>query len=153
MVKHVKAVTVSALHKRAYLATSSGKALSVLPQMPSLELTSNVSPNNLNAFLIAASAKFADAIGKPEKVCLVTFSKVEQMTYAGSTDPAFIAHIHSIGNIDNERNAGLSQSISQFLSEELNIPNTRGYFFFHNVKGEDTGYAGTTYTNLLAARK
>ncbi|KAJ2957747.1 hypothetical protein NQZ79_g6573 [Umbelopsis isabellina] len=121
--------------------------------MPSLELTSNVAPDNINAFLAAASAKFSDAIGKPEKVCLVTFNKVDQVSYAGSTDPAFIAHIHSIGNIDNDRNAGLSKNISQFLSEELNIPNTRGYFFFHDVKGEDTGFAGTTYTNLMAAKK
>lgn len=121
--------------------------------MPSLELTTNVAPDNVNAFLAAASAKFADSIGKPERVCLVTFNKVDQMTYAGSTDPAFIAHIHSIGNIDNERNAGLSKNISQFLTEELDIPNTRGYFFFHNVTGENTGCAGTTYTNLMASKK
>ncbi|KAG2185705.1 hypothetical protein INT43_002140 [Umbelopsis isabellina] len=121
--------------------------------MPSLEITSNVAPNNINAFLTAASAKFSEAIGKPEKVCLVTFNKADQVVYAGSTDPAFIAHIHSIGHIDNERNAGLSKNISAFLTEELSIPNNRGYFFFHDVKGEDTGYAGNTYANLMAAKK
>lgn len=126
---------------------------SFLSIMPSLEITSNVAPANVSAFLTAASAKFSDAIGKPEKVCLVTFNKVDNVVYAGSTEPAFIAHIHSIGHIDNDRNAGLSKNISQFLTEELNIPNTRGYFFFHDVKGEDTGYSGSTYANLMAAKK
>jgi phenylpyruvate tautomerase PptA (4-oxalocrotonate tautomerase family) len=121
--------------------------------MPSLEISSNVGPKDLDAFVKTVSKKFSEAIGKPESLCLITFNQVQQFSFAGSTDPGFIAHITSIGNIDNERNANLSASISQIFQEELNIPNSRGYFFFHDARGDDTGYHGTTYTNLVASRK
>jgi phenylpyruvate tautomerase len=84
---------------------------------------------------------------------LVTFNQVQRFSYAGSSEPGFIAHVTSIGNIDNERNANLSASISQIFQEDLNVSNNRGYFFFHDVSGDDTGFNGTTYTNLLASRK
>ncbi|KAG2178282.1 hypothetical protein INT44_001432 [Umbelopsis vinacea] len=121
--------------------------------MPSLEISSNVGPKDLNAFINTLSKKFSEAIGKPEALCLVTFNQVQQLSYAGSTEPGFIAHVTSIGNIDNERNANLSASISQIFQDELNVANTRGYFFFHDVRGDDTGFRGTTYTNLTANRQ
>ncbi|KAI8578193.1 hypothetical protein K450DRAFT_248589 [Umbelopsis ramanniana AG] len=121
--------------------------------MPSLEISTNVGPKDLDAFVKTVSKKFSEAIGKPESLCLITFNQVQHFSFAGSTDPGFIAHVTSIGNIDNERNANLSASISQFFQEELSIPNNRGYFFFHDARGDDTGFHGTTYTNLVAARK
>ncbi|KAH8551647.1 Tautomerase/MIF superfamily [Umbelopsis sp. PMI_123] len=121
--------------------------------MPSLEITSNVGPKDLDAFLKTLSKKFSDAIGKPESLCLVTFNQVQQMIFGGTTEPGFIAHITSIGNIDNTRNAGLSNSISKELEESLGVSNTRGYFFFHDVTPENTGAHGTTFANILAARK
>jgi hypothetical protein len=120
--------------------------------MPSLEITSNVAPKDLDAFIKKASAKFADAIGKPEALCLVTFTKADQLIFGGSTEPGFIAHVYSIGNIDNVRNAGLSASISELFDSELGVKNNRGYFFLHDIPGDNTGYAGTTYTNIVAAK-
>lgn len=121
--------------------------------MPSLEISTNVGPKDLDAFVKTVSKKFSEGIGKPEDFCLVTFNQVQHFTYAGSSEPGFIAHITSIGHIDNDRNAALSASISQIFQEELNISNTRGYFFFHDARGEDTGYKGTTFTNFMASQK
>jgi hypothetical protein len=118
--------------------------------MPSIEFTSNVAPKDVNAFLIAASAKFSEAIGKPEKLCLVSWVKNPQMIFAGSLEPCFIAQVKSIGNIDNDRNAALSATFAQFLEQELGIGKDRGYYFFHDIPGDNTGCAGTTYTNLIA---
>lgn len=37
--------------------------------MPALEITSNVAPKSLEAFIKGLSSKFAGFIGKPEAVC------------------------------------------------------------------------------------
>ncbi|ORY93847.1 Tautomerase/MIF superfamily [Syncephalastrum racemosum] len=117
--------------------------------MPSLEITSSESPKDLQAFVKNLSPVFAECIGKPEGYCTVLFTKVDAMTFAGSTEPAFLAKVTSIGNIDNERNANLSKTVGEFLVKELGVSLDRGYFFFNNAAASDTGYKGTTFANIL----
>ncbi|KAI9318197.1 Tautomerase/MIF superfamily [Dichotomocladium elegans] len=117
--------------------------------MPALEITSEHAPKDLDSFLAKLSALFAEAIGKPESYCMVTFTKVDRVYFNGKAGNSFLAKVTSIGNIDNNRNSNLTKVIGAELEKELGISLDRGYFFFNNVTAEDTGYKGTTFYNLL----
>ncbi|KAI9275860.1 Tautomerase/MIF superfamily [Phascolomyces articulosus] len=117
--------------------------------MPSLEITAEKAPADLDVFLKNLSTLFSECIGKPESYCMVIFNKVDRVYFNGSSGAAFLAKITSIGNIDNERNANLSQKIGEQLEKELGVSLERGYFFFNNAAASDTGYKATTFANLL----
>lgn len=67
------------------------------------------------------------------------------MCFAGTFDPAYIANIVSIGKISPEMNANTSKGLSEFLSEEMGLPNDRGYISFNDMKGTNIGYKGATF--------
>ncbi|RUP43701.1 Tautomerase/MIF superfamily [Jimgerdemannia flammicorona] len=131
--------------------------------MPSLEITANVAPKNLDEFVKTASAKFAQLIGKPEsekklglplksasapvpiQYCLVSFIKADQLSFAGSLDPAAIVKIISIGNITPTRNQETSKVLSEYLESELGIPSRRFYIFFTDIAGSNVGFGGSTF--------
>ncbi|KAI7879814.1 Tautomerase/MIF [Lichtheimia hyalospora FSU 10163] len=117
--------------------------------MPSLEIIAEQAPKDLDAFCKNLSGLFSQCIGKPESYCMVIFTKVDRVYFAGASGAAFLAKITSIGNIDNDRNANLTQVIGQELEKELGISQERGYFFFNNAAASDTGFKGTTFANLM----
>ncbi|KAI9490701.1 Tautomerase/MIF superfamily [Zychaea mexicana] len=117
--------------------------------MPSLEITADKTPADLDAFLKNLSAVFSECIGKPEAYCMVIFTKADRIYYNGSSGASFLAKVTSIGNIDNDRNANLSKKIGAELEKELGVTLDRGYFFFSDAKASDTGYKGNTFANLM----
>ncbi|KAI9031014.1 Tautomerase/MIF superfamily [Phycomyces nitens] len=117
--------------------------------MPILEIVSNRAPRDVDAFVKTLSAGFADAIGKPEYVCLVTFTRVDSLYFAGNSNAGFLAKIGSIGNIDVERNASLTAHISSILKKELGTGHDRGYFMFLDYPAANIGFKDTTFAELL----
>ncbi|KAI8148868.1 Tautomerase/MIF superfamily [Fennellomyces sp. T-0311] len=117
--------------------------------MPTLEITAEQAPADLDAFLKRLSPLFSECIGKPESYCMVIFTKVDRVYFNGSSGASFLAKVTSIGNIDNERNANLTKKISEVLEEELGVKLDRGYFFFNDAPAEYTGYKSTTFANLI----
>ena len=67
------------------------------------------------------------------------------LCFAGSFDPAYTANIFSIGKISPEMNVNTSKGLSEFLSEEMGLPDDRGYISFNDMKGTNMGYKGATF--------
>ncbi|KAI8381541.1 Tautomerase/MIF superfamily [Radiomyces spectabilis] len=117
--------------------------------MPILEITSQRSPKDLNAFLKKLSSVFAEHIGKPESYCLVTFVRVDQLYFAGTPDAGFIAKVGSIGHIDRERNARLTAAITAEMKRELGVSDDRGYFLFTDFPSDNIGFKSTSFSDLI----
>ncbi|KAF7721027.1 hypothetical protein EC973_005552 [Apophysomyces ossiformis] len=116
--------------------------------MPILEIVSQTAPQDLNSFIARLSKVFAEAIDRPEAYCLVTFQKVDALSFAGNQEPGFLVKVGSIGNVDNDANASLTNKVSEVLLEELKTSNDRGYFWFTDLPASDVGFKGTTFANL-----
>ncbi|GAA5813339.1 hypothetical protein MFLAVUS_006816 [Mucor flavus] len=117
--------------------------------MPLLEITSATAPKDIKSFTKRISATFSEFIGKPESLCVVTFTKVDSLLYSGSDEPGFIAKVGSIGHIDNDRNAKLTDAVTKVLEEELGAVHDRGYFVFTDIPPQNIGYKYTTFSNLI----
>ncbi|KAI8334384.1 Tautomerase/MIF superfamily [Chlamydoabsidia padenii] len=117
--------------------------------MPVLEISSQVAPKDLKAFIKRLSVIFAEQIGKPEAYCLVTFTKVDEFIFAGSTDNGYIIRVGSIGNIAEERNINLTKAITDELKKELGIDNNRGYVLFQDYPAANIGFTGTVFSTIL----
>ncbi|RUS18026.1 Tautomerase/MIF superfamily [Endogone sp. FLAS-F59071] len=113
--------------------------------MPALEIISNVAPKNLDAFVKTLSGKFAGFMGKPEAYCLVTFVKADLVTFAGSSDPAALIKISSIGAVGPDENKESSKQLADYLASELGIPGNRFYIFFTDFPGSSVGFNGSTF--------
>ncbi|KAL0090648.1 Tautomerase/MIF superfamily [Phycomyces blakesleeanus] len=116
--------------------------------MPILEITSNRAPRDVESFVKTLSARFAEAIGKPESYCLVTFTRVDSLYFAGNGAAGFLAKVGSIGHIDNERNASLTALITDVLKKELGTGHDRGYFLFSDFTAANIGFKDTTFAEL-----
>ncbi|KAI8979607.1 Tautomerase/MIF superfamily [Mycotypha africana] len=117
--------------------------------MPILEIYSAQAPKDIRGFTKRMNATFAELIGKPESFCMVTFSKVDSLFFAGSDEPGFLVKVGSIGHIDNNRNAKLTATVTAELEKELGVQDNRGYFIFTDVPAENIGFKKNTFANLI----
>jgi phenylpyruvate tautomerase len=117
--------------------------------MPILEVTSQKSPKDLKAFAKRLSTVFAEQIGKPEAYCLVTFSKVDELLFAGSNEDGYLVRVGSIGHIEEERNINLTKAITAEIKAELGIENNRGYVMFTDYPAANIGFQGTVFSTIL----
>ncbi|KAI8078741.1 Tautomerase/MIF superfamily [Halteromyces radiatus] len=117
--------------------------------MPILEVTSQKSPKDLSAFIKRLSAVFAEHIGKPEAVCLVTFTKADDVCFAGSNNPAYLVRVGGIDVISEERNTNVTKAVTHILDEELGIPNDRGFVLFNEYPSANIGFKDTTFRSIL----
>ncbi|KAI8072266.1 Tautomerase/MIF superfamily [Gongronella butleri] len=117
--------------------------------MPIFEITTKEQPKDVPAFLKKLSVLFAEQIGKPESVCLVTYAKVDDIFFAGTNDAAYLAKVGSIGHIDEERNANLTKAVLAFLDEELGIGPARGYILFTDFPAANIGFNNTVFSTIF----
>ncbi|KAI9487880.1 MAG: Tautomerase/MIF superfamily [Benjaminiella poitrasii] len=117
--------------------------------MPILEISSANAPKDLKTFTKRMNALFSELIGKPESFCMVTFTKVDTLFFAGSDEPGFLVKVGSIGHIDNDRNSKLAAAVTQELEKELGVKDNRGYFIFSDVSAENIGFKKDTFANIM----
>ncbi|CAO3591651.1 unnamed protein product [Absidia cylindrospora] len=106
-------------------------------------------PKDIPAFAKRLSSVFAEHIGKPEAVCLVTFTKVDELLFGGNNQPGFLVKVGSIGNVTEERNIKLTKAISAELQAELGTNNDRGFFLFSDYPAAHIGYKDTVFSTIL----
>ncbi|KAI8072265.1 Tautomerase/MIF superfamily [Gongronella butleri] len=111
--------------------------------MPSFEIILKQQPKDVPAFVKKLSVLFSEQIGKPESVCIVTFTKADEIFFGGTNDAAYLAKVGSIGHIDEERNASLSKAVAALLDEELGIGSARGFIHFTAYPAENWGFQST----------
>ncbi|KAI0033307.1 Tautomerase/MIF [Vararia minispora EC-137] len=118
--------------------------------MPALSIIANREPADLRSFVLEFSkASFAaETLGKPEKYIAVTFEYDENLSFAGSFDPAFFLNITSLGNITPENNIGYSKAFFDFFNRTLGAQDDRGYIRFADPGLENLGYKSTTFADL-----
>lgn len=96
------------------------------------------------AFLTAASKAVASCLSKPESYVAVCIVDAATVSFGGTTEPAALACLHSIGSINQANNAALTKEISALLAPH-GVPDDRIYINFFDVPRENCGWSGRTF--------
>eukprot|EP00730_Choanoeca_flexa_P003678 TRINITY_DN11473_c0_g2_i4.p3 TRINITY_DN11473_c0_g2~~TRINITY_DN11473_c0_g2_i4.p3 ORF type:complete len:117 (+),score=24.11 TRINITY_DN11473_c0_g2_i4:2277-2627(+) len=116
--------------------------------MPLFELSTNVAaPESKDAILKALSAAAAKEFGKPETYVMVKAHFGEDILLGGTTEPAALVRLESIGKIDPESNQRYSESFCKLLEEHLGIPNDRVYLQMTDFPRANWGWNSKTFAS------
>lgn len=114
--------------------------------MPYLKLSTNVaiSKEKSTQLLRQFSQLVADETGKSERYVMVELIGEREMSFSGSSDPLAYLECKSIG-LSAAQAKALSSSVSDVLSENLQIPADRVYIEFSNCPANFWGWNGSTF--------
>lgn len=114
--------------------------------MPYLRIQTNVSIDNIleKTLLSKASQLTAEILGKPEKYVVVSLEHNPAMLFSGTSDPLAYLELKSIG-LPGNATGGFSQSLCEFLHQELSIEKDRIYIEFSNAERNMWGWNGATF--------
>lgn len=114
--------------------------------MPYLKLTTNIalSKEQSPKLLSHLSQLLAKQTGKPERYVMVELTAGKDMLFAGSSEALAYVECKSIGLSDQQAKL-LSASISQLLTDSLQISAERIYIEFSNCPANFWGWNGSTF--------
>jgi len=112
--------------------------------VPVLSIQTNVSIEDKDTFLKAASSLVADALSKPESYVMIHLSDSQSMSFAGTTQPLAYVELKSLG-LTSGQTADLSKHICNFLHQELSIDSARIYIEFSAPERVMFGWNGGTF--------
>lgn len=115
--------------------------------MPVFTLNTNVKdvPSDFHS---KALNVLAETLTKPKSYIAIHVNAGQNITFGGSSEPAALCDLGSIGQISTERNKKHSKAIMQLLGE-LGIKPDRIYISFHNLDKAYVGYNNTTFDDLI----
>lgn len=99
--------------------------------MPLLAIRTNVdaAPDVKAEFVAAASKRIATALGKPEKVVMVSLDTGVAMAFAGTAAPAAFVDLRGLG-LPTDRTGELSTILCDLVEEGLGVPAARVFVNF-----------------------
>jgi len=114
--------------------------------MPLLKIQTNqeISQDQIQTTIKAASQLVADEIGKPERYVMVAFEPAQPMVFAGSDDPCAYLELKSIG-LPQDKTKPLSAALCEFVNRQLGIPADRVYIEFADAPRAMWGWNGSTF--------
>eukprot|EP00245_Coleochaete_scutata_P017258 TRINITY_DN8380_c0_g1_i1.p2 TRINITY_DN8380_c0_g1~~TRINITY_DN8380_c0_g1_i1.p2 ORF type:complete len:116 (+),score=26.85 TRINITY_DN8380_c0_g1_i1:114-461(+) len=115
--------------------------------MPTLLVQTNV-PVDVTLtsdFLKDASKVVAKTIGKPEAYVMVSIKGEVPIVFGGTEEPAAFAQVYSIGGLGPDTNKKLSSGLSELLQSKFDIPPSRFFLNFNDIKGSNWGFNGSTF--------
>ena len=114
--------------------------------MPLIKLQTSVhiSEDQKGNLIASLSGIIAECIGKPERYVMATINETPIMM-SGELGNAAFADVRSIGGLNSDVKAGLSQKICALLKESLKIPKDRVYINFADISAENWGWNGSTF--------
>ncbi|KAG6827589.1 hypothetical protein H0H92_011212 [Tricholoma furcatifolium] len=115
--------------------------------MPIVELNTNVKVADVKEFTIKLNKASAAAFGMDGYVTC-SYQYNESIIFAGTHDPAFVLRVTTLGN-PVEKNEGFAKSLFSFFSQELGIPDNRGYIIFNDPTPVNLAHRSTTFAVLL----
>lgn len=121
--------------------------------MPSLELKTNVSLANPEAFIADFTTFAAKTLNKPVPAVCVSYTHVKHLAFNGTFDPAFLLTITSLYNLNPTVNEEFSKTFFDFFAEQLGVSDDRGYITFYNPGPEYLGHKSTTVAVLRGPEK
>ena len=125
-------------------------AISVIT-MPLLRLFTSLSKKSIpSEFPLILSKIVADTLNKPFARCDVAIVPDCMMTLGGTSEPQAQLYLTSIGGQGEADNARHCASLSNIVSEKLQIPLGRIGIQFFDVSAHEVGRGGKTYTQIIA---
>jgi phenylpyruvate tautomerase len=114
--------------------------------MPYLKVhsTVNLPEDDLEKWLEDLSREVAGALGKPERVMMVSFEETP-IAMGGSCEDAAWIELRAIGGLSPEINGRLTQLLCSMLEDCLSIPPDRVYIHFIDVAAQNWGWDGKTF--------
>lgn len=114
--------------------------------MPFFEIqtSKNMDASREQEVLEKMTGFIAQALGKPERVVMVSLETGKNMAFGGSADPAALAVLKSIG-LAQEKCPDLSAGICGFIETELDVPPDRVFIDFKNLDGKFFGWNSKTF--------
>ena len=87
----------------------------------------------------------ADCLGKPEMYVSAMLIDDATITFGGEIVPGAFVEVKSIGGLTSEVNNSLSKSISECITENMEIEAAHIYINFVDVPASDWGWQGSTF--------
>jgi len=112
--------------------------------MPVLQVTTNVSIDDTNAFAVQASSLTAEILGKPESYVMVSINGNAELIFAGINDPCAHLMLKSLGLPVSETRA-YSEKLCNFIEQQLGVPPSRTYIEFINPERHMFGWNNSTF--------
>ena len=114
--------------------------------MPLLNIITNVplTAENRLSVLAAASGTVSEMLGKPEKYVMVHLSDSQMLTFGGSSDPACLMQLKSLG-LPEDQTKQLSSRLCDFADAHLGVSPDRTYIEFVNVPRHMWGFDRKTF--------
>ncbi len=112
--------------------------------MPVLQVTTNVSIDDTNAFAVQASSLTAEILGKPESYVMVNIIGNSDLIFAGTNDPCAHLMLKSLGLPEPETRA-YSEKLCGFIEQQLGVSPSRTYIEFINPERHMFGWNNTTF--------
>lgn len=118
--------------------------------MPVLTVCTNVAAAKVPAdFKAKATDVLAKSLGKPASYIAIHILADQDISFGGTTEPAALCTLMSIGALGEELNKKHSKVIMDLLGKSLNIDPARSYITFQNENKANVGYDGTTFADLI----
>jgi phenylpyruvate tautomerase PptA (4-oxalocrotonate tautomerase family) len=111
--------------------------------MPYLNIRTNQTVNDAEAFIKKASQTVASASGKPESYVMVVLDQEQAMSMGGSTAPVAFLDYRSLG-LPADR-AAFSDALCRFISDELGIDGNRIYISMTDSERHNWGWNHSTF--------
>jgi hypothetical protein len=107
----------------------------------SIETNQTVNPEELTK---KSTTFIAGLLGKPEGFVMIALKPATAMSFGGSTESSAFIQLSSIG-LPTDRCTEFSQSICEFIENELEVPKDRVFIDFKNLKRNLFGWNGKTF--------
>jgi len=116
--------------------------------MPYLKINTNlrVESNIQNQLCLQASALIARILAKPESYVMIEINNDLCMSFAGNQKPLAYLELKSLG-LPEDKTSLLSESLCQFINNELGIPEDRIYIEFASGQRHLWGWNNKTFQN------
>ena len=112
--------------------------------MPVLQVTTNVSIDDANAFAMQASNLTAEILGKPESYVMVSINSDASLIFAGTNDPCAHLMLKSLGLPESETKA-YSEKLCALIEQQLGVSPSRTYIEFINPERHMFGWNSGTF--------
>ncbi len=112
--------------------------------MPVLQVTTNVSIDDTNAFAMQASGLTAEILGKPESYVMVSINSNADLIFAGTNDPCAHLMLKSLGLPESETKV-FSEKLCSFIEQQLGVSPSRTYIEFINPERHMFGWKSGTF--------
>ncbi|MGA2450548.1 MAG: phenylpyruvate tautomerase MIF-related protein [Polyangiaceae bacterium] len=97
------------------------------------------------SLVLELSSTLARALGKPESYVMTCLAPTSRMTFAGTSEPACLVEVRSIGGLSATSARGLSDTICALIRDRLGVPTSRTYVVCADVPAPLWGFDGTTF--------